>query len=255
MRVKYPLIAIAVLFIVGMLLSSSYAKIDPETCIGAWLFDEGSGNLARDSSGKGHDGKFIGNVGWVEGKSGSAVEFDGSSLIEVPHADDLTLEVFTLVAWVNIPVAIQYQTIVAKDGWPSRNYGIWANASGGIHHSFTNAAGTNECFDSKGVVTDGEWHHVAATYDGKSSKIYIDGVFDSEKPFSDVPATTNAPVQMGIGNNSWPLTGAIDEVAIFNIALNEEEIKAIMVEGLGLAVLSVSSRAKLTTTWGSIKKQ
>ena len=34
-----------------MYTSQSEAKIDPETAVGVWLFDEGSGNIARDSSG------------------------------------------------------------------------------------------------------------------------------------------------------------------------------------------------------------
>jgi len=42
----------------------------------AWNFDEGSGNVARDITGNGHDGE-IKDAKWVEGKFKSALEFKG----------------------------------------------------------------------------------------------------------------------------------------------------------------------------------
>ena len=47
--------------------------------------------------------------------------------------------------------------------------------------------------------------------------------------------------------------GVIDEVVLFNVALEEEDIQAIMNKGLS-SMLAVSPSAKLTTTWGEIKK-
>ena len=41
MKVRYLLIGVVVLYVAGVLTASSYAKIDPKTCVGAWLFDEG----------------------------------------------------------------------------------------------------------------------------------------------------------------------------------------------------------------------
>jgi hypothetical protein len=60
MRVKYLLIAVVVLFAVGMLGGSSYAEINPESIVGLWFFDEGTGNIAEDSSGNGSDGEIVG---------------------------------------------------------------------------------------------------------------------------------------------------------------------------------------------------
>jgi hypothetical protein len=42
-----------------MFVGISSAKIDLETCVGMWLFDEGSGDVAKDSSGKGNDGDIV----------------------------------------------------------------------------------------------------------------------------------------------------------------------------------------------------
>ncbi len=48
----------------------------------------------------------------------------------------------------------------------------------------------------------------------------------------------------------------MDEAAIFNIALTEDDIKGIMNEGLEkvLGITAVDLSGKLTSTWASIKK-
>lgn len=47
--------------------------------------------------------------------------------------------------------------------------------------------------------------------------------------------------------------GLFDEVAIFNVDLNEDQITAIMDNGLQ-AALGVDPHGKLATSWGMIKK-
>ncbi len=112
MKVKFLLIGVIVTL--GMLAGSNYAEIDPSSIVAFWTFDEGSGGTAGDVSGNGHDGTVPGNVKWVDGPFGTALEFDGSpipdaggdalldgSVVEVPYHEDLDLrDVYSLVAWV-----------------------------------------------------------------------------------------------------------------------------------------------------------
>ena len=49
---------------------SIHAKIDPDTIVGAWLFEEGKGKVAEDLSGGQHNGKLEKGPRWVRGKSG-----------------------------------------------------------------------------------------------------------------------------------------------------------------------------------------
>ena len=53
------------------------AKIDEENVMGVWLFDEGSGDTASDSSPNGFDGEIVGPKWEDEGIFGSCLEFDG----------------------------------------------------------------------------------------------------------------------------------------------------------------------------------
>jgi hypothetical protein len=66
-----------ILIVIGLALAgTSDAKIDLVTIEGLWLFDEGSGNVAKDLSGNDHHGEILG-AKWVSGKYGKALEFDG----------------------------------------------------------------------------------------------------------------------------------------------------------------------------------
>ena len=51
-------------------------------------------------------------------------------------------------------------------------------------------------------------------------------------------------------------TGLIDEIAFFNVALSDADVKAIADSGLSIALgfASVSPQAKLTTAWAKLKR-
>lgn len=80
--------------------------------------------------------------------------------------------------------------------------------------------------NSPTVLTTGTWYHVAATYDGASMKIYINGVLDASQP------TTGAIVANDVFNfgrnyaDSRILDGAIDEVRVWTRVLPATEILA-----------------------------
>jgi hypothetical protein len=71
--------------------------------VAEWHFDEGSGNIVKDSSGNGNDGTIYG-AAWAQGKLGKALRFDGSNDY-VSVSDHPNLEFspcITVEAWVNI---------------------------------------------------------------------------------------------------------------------------------------------------------
>ena len=68
--------------------------------------------------------------------------------------------------------------------------------------------------------------------------------------------TNDYSIYIGATPNGWRVSGIIDDVVIFNVALEEEDIQAIMNQGLerALGITAVFPSGKLTTTWGGIKK-
>ena len=103
MKVRYLLIGVVVLFAAGIMATQSYAKIDPKTIVGLWLFDEGSGKIAKDLSGNGNDGTLEGPK-WVDGKFGKALNFNGASdYVDTgnnPITDPGGTKILSISAWV-----------------------------------------------------------------------------------------------------------------------------------------------------------
>ncbi|MHC4521070.1 MAG: hypothetical protein ACYTAS_20955, partial [Planctomycetota bacterium] len=125
------------LLALSMFIGSSSGAIDPESVQGAWLFDEGEGSEVLDSSGKGHHGSFTADdIARVDGVFGGALEFFGGGEVVVPHDEAFTTPTFTLMAWVKvheIPSGWSMR-LVAKDGWPDRNYGMYVAPTSGVVH-------------------------------------------------------------------------------------------------------------------------
>ena len=74
-----------VMFLSIMMLSLSFVnlsqakitEVDLSSAVGIWLFDEGSGDSAKDISSKGNHAKLTKNPKWISGKFGKALEFNG----------------------------------------------------------------------------------------------------------------------------------------------------------------------------------
>ena len=80
------------LAMIGLLFTGlSYAAINPATIVGIWTFDEGSGDVAGDSSGNGNDGTVNGDPQWIDGQFGSALEFNGDDSVIVEDSDSLDM--------------------------------------------------------------------------------------------------------------------------------------------------------------------
>lgn len=103
-----------------------------------------------------------------------------------------------------------------------------------------------------------EWSFVALTHDGKTLVLYVDGEvvgdLDVGKPtFTQDNDGGSIWLTRWKGGAGWDFKGVLDEVAIFNAPLSEDDLNTVMTEGLEGA-LAVSPAGKLTTTWGDLKQ-
>ena len=249
---KFHYVGLAVLIAFGLLTSSSYANIDPASVVGLWLLDEDEGTQATDSSGNGYHG-VITAIDWVEGKFGSALENAGGTAVQVEHNDAFSLQTFTLACWVKIIDTGAYQAVFGKQpDNPTRNYRVEIHPTGVSRISFGSGgqAGAGSVLGTT-VVVDDEWHHIVATYDMEQLKMYVDGVLEGTQQNNLEPATNNSPLQMGM------VSGVVDELGMFNVALEEEDIIMIRDGGLTevLAPSAVSPSGKLSSTWAGVKTQ
>ncbi len=227
-----------------------------------WNFDEGTGQVVKDVTGKGHDGKFVGTPKWVDGKFGKALEFDGkTSYVEVPHADDLAIETnLTFSGWFKPSVTINstnygYRLMVKNnDYFFLFNYQDAGKGLGQLGFLLKDPSGVNHVAHS--VTSEwvaGTWYHTAGTFDGKQIKIYINGVL--EKAVDYVGKIGNSKLTVWIGADDAPayFPGVIDDVRIYNATATDAEVKQIMAGPSGVSSLQPSNKS-ITTTWAYIKE-
>ncbi len=249
MRVLIVLICVTSFFMVP-------GNSAPAAPVGVWLFDAGAGDIVKDFSGNGHDGEVVGAVEWADGKFASALEFDGGH-VSIPHTDSMTLTTWTMTAWIKVPDIVDpYQVILGKEAWPDRNYTMWIRPDV-MTFGFTLPGGAQDLQVGSTTVTDDKWHFVAGVYDGERLIPYVDGVQFNPRNAAGTPAMSNATLIIGAqgpdGRNG-PLKGRIDAVALYDTALDEDELLDVM-ENLTEQFQAVDTTGKLTLTWGHLKKR
>ena len=222
-----------IIFIITVLLCTSHGKdqVDSKSVVGFWLFDEGSGNIARDNSGHGYDADLKENPLWVEGKFHHALEFQGQSYLEIRNSSQNLpfggSAPFTITAWVKNQGG---GTVIGKfNGGIIGAYILTVNGDGTATFHREVDPWT---FTGSKTLPDNEFGHVAVTYDGAEMKIYVNGQFDSSQDRGPQNTDTATPVLIGARfTNNEPsefFNGVLDEVALFNIALTEQQIRDIM---------------------------
>ena len=85
----------------------------------------------------------------------------------------------TLEAWVKRSKTGAWQNIVAKPGGgatASQNYALWLNTSNQPVAVFGNGSSSVSVY---APAIDTTWHHIVATYDNATAKVYIDGILKS----------------------------------------------------------------------------
>ncbi|GCL41923.1 beta strand repeat-containing protein [Dolichospermum planctonicum] len=173
----------------------------------------------------------VSNVGALTGNFG--LSFNGvDNYVEIPHSAALSLNTFTLEAWVNqTQIKGDYQPIITKqnNGGSERNYGLFIVPNGSrLNFTFQDSYGNGVGFETtQGSLTLNQLTHVAATYDGAKLSLYINGQLDTSVDWVGTPFQNNSPVKIGRELNAWnPFAGQIDDVRIWNVARTQAQIQA-----------------------------
>jgi len=237
----------------------SYGAIDIKSAVGIWLFDDGTGDVAKDSTVNKFDGKLAG-AKWTDGKFGKALSFDGKSSVSIASNDKLNIgTALTVVAYFNATDIKDYRVIVCKNN----QYLVRIDnpAEGNKMSSFVNLGGNWEPRASAIVPDLNKWIHYGAVYDSATKKltVYVNGEAKGESARDGKPTANNDPVTIGAWGTGSYFVGTIDDVGIFNVALSAADIKTIADKGLKSALnleatTAVSPSAKLVATWGELKR-
>lgn len=210
------------------------------------------GPTIPDASGLNNPGKLSGTRWVAAGKQGAGCELSApTDVIEVADSDSLALKQFTLAAWFRTSKSSPSWSLILDQGLADG----FALGIGGDAGDASSRGKLGATVDSAGVclsdavVADGAWHHGAATFDGQSLRLFVDGLPQRQGLAATAPVPSN-PEHIGVGKvrpavpgpaPSRSFEGTLDEVMVFNRALSADEIKAMV-----LAVDPAAGKPKFT---------
>jgi len=203
-----------------------------QSLTGFWRFDEGSGSIAKDTSGSGYDGTVSGAT-WTAGKVSSALSFNGAaSGVTTPGV--LLGSTLSISVWLNPAVMTQTAYSRIAETQYDRGFYLGMNSLGTAYKFIVNGGlgGTTACGAWYGCAEGGSvtagWHLVTATFDGSKGKLYVDGTLVATDTFT-APVNTNYSLNIGryFAGNGFGWKGAIDEVRLYKVALSAAEVAAL----------------------------
>lgn len=142
-----------------------------------------------------------------------------SSLIVPQRSIAMKKPEFTLEGWVYAESFEGRRPFLSKT--ESSAYGIYLNK--GIPRAYLHLNGKYVALNGSKTMKLKTWHHLAAVYDGREFRLYLDGEKVASAPASGIPTPNDKPLCIGADPNSRgrpvdPLTGKIDEVRLSGMA-------------------------------------
>jgi Concanavalin A-like lectin/glucanases superfamily len=213
-------------------------EIDPATLddglVAHWTFDEGSGAVALDHSGNGHDAQITGGTWLAAGHFGGALHLDEGAFVSVADFPSAASS-WSVSAWVRLtdatPSTEAYKTVISTEslgvgGWemnidrtmpqPGAHFGYWEGSAAANYYRLTCTC-----------MAFGEWTHIAASVDAAAGtlSVYVGGVLGASMPITHTILPGSATLYMGRWSGDGRLlVGDLDDILIYGRVLFPAEV-------------------------------
>lgn len=230
----------------------------PAALVGYWNFNEGTGTVAANSANASFPGTMVNYTSgseWTAGPSGfgSATALDGvDDIVTTGYAGISGGAARSVAAWIRYPVQSQtdfdgilsYGNNTTGNRWTFRISDAAAVVANRLRLEISGAGvygGTN--------LNDGLWHHVAVVQSGNtlaSVQLYVDGIpetlfYNGTGSGAVVNTLVTGVNNVALGGSNhgtnYNFQGSLDEVRMYDSALTQAEVQALMIPEPGSAAL------------------
>jgi len=222
-----------------------------------WSLNEGKGITSKDRSGYGHDGVLKNGATWKK----NILKFDGVDDYVNTGVLNLSGQALTLAAWAQSDdlanCGANACRIISKATGVGRQQHYWMLSTikkgdkTRLQFRLKVNGITSDLIATSGDIKDGEEFHVAAVFDGKTMRLFKNGIDVGNMARAGIIDTAHS-VETWIGSNpdvanSRPWKGAIADVRIYQKVLTAGQL-AIVKDSYNLPVVSVDNFSVPTTS-------
>jgi hypothetical protein len=210
--------------------------------VGCWKLDDGSGTVAKDSSGNAHDGTLVNGPVWtkIPGRDETCLQFNGQNqFVSFGNMLQGKCDELSIACWVKHSTSSWQVLASTGESWATPE-GIsmqmdYNTTSVTFGHYGSFPGGVN--VKSKTNAQDDRWHHVVGALSksdtGYIYSIYVDGKLDNTEPgpVGLAAASSRSPWTLGAGSDgSYAYRGLMADFRIYDRALSPTEVQAIYEE-------------------------
>lgn len=160
--------------------------------------------ILSDPKSKGHS--FSAVVSKVN-NSGNYLSVPFNSSLDLSSGD------FCIETWLYMPFS-NIDSVICSGKNPNSNTGWDFKINGNRNLLFTMYGVSSQIVSSTKIIQSNKWTHIAATREGNSLRLFIDGVLSSNKTISS-GISASSPIKIGIdANNKYPFIGNLDNFRI-----------------------------------------
>ena len=246
------------MLIAGFVAFAGHAQNATSSLVSYWSLDASSisGTTVNDTWGS-NNGEINGDPSVVAGRMGEGLMFGGDDYVR--FAPYPMTGGITITAWANpaswTPAAYSEVLDTWAPGADTHWYRLGFDNTGLLEFvaDTGDAVGARESVIWDAGSLDG-WHHVAGVRDfaAKTLRIYVDAAQVAERPFAFTTEVNPQNLVMGMRGDATaePYYGVIDEVGLFNTALEPNDLQKLMTSGLDVYAIG-----KTATIWARLKRQ
>ena len=206
---------------------------DDRGLVAHWTFDEGTGEVARDVTGNGHDATLK-NTEWVPSPRGHALRFTSKdSLAQYANVESMMLSGdTTLAVWVKTDVSVAPNThrlMFGDSGYAvQRNGNLAVDSYNRLSFEWGNDR-TSASILAPGALMNGSWKHVVAVANSQALHVtlYVDAAVVAETPMPLPISKTSAKERITGWFYNGFFQGDLDDIRLYSRALSPAEVQGL----------------------------